>query len=64
MPVVAVEKLGRNHFRSLRLISNAAGITEARMASERDDSVSAAVRTAVQGKATGGIAAGDDSLDF
>ena len=39
MAVSAVDKLGRNGFRAGTLICNTAGITETRMASERDEAV-------------------------
>ena len=64
MAMVTVKEFGRYDLGSLGLISNAAGIAETGMASERDDLVSAAMRAAVHCKATGGIAAGDDFLDF
>lgn len=55
--MVTVKEFRRYDLGSLGLISNAAGIAETGMASERDDLVSAAMRAAVHGKATGGIAA-------
>lgn len=64
MAMVTVKEFGRYDLGSLGLISNAAGIAETGMASERDDLVSAAMRAAVHSKTAGGIAAGDDFLDF
>ena len=64
MAIVTVKEFGRYDLGSLGLISNAAGIAETGMASERDDLVSAAMRAAVHSKTTGGIAAWDDFLDF
>lgn len=57
MAMVTVKEFGRYDLGSLGLISNAAGIAETGMASERDDLVSAAMRAAVYSKTTGGIAA-------
>lgn len=64
MAMMTVKEFGRYDFGSLGLISNAAGIAETGMASERDDLVRATMGTAIHGKTTGGIAAGEDFLDF
>lgn len=64
MAMMTVKEFGRYDFGSLGLISNAAGIAETGMASERDDLVRATMGTAIHGKTTRGIAAGEDFLDF
>ena len=48
MAVSAVDKLGRNGFRAGTLISNTAGITETRLASERDEAVFTTVRALIK----------------
>ena len=48
MAVSAVDKLGRNGFRAGTLISNTAGITETRVASERDEAVFTTVRALIK----------------